>query len=63
MNNAGSYIPGVPTDFAGTSRSNPPDIGAYEFAIDPVVVTSSATAVTYQSATVQGMVNAANYDV
>jgi hypothetical protein len=31
LNNKGVYIPQVPTDITGATRSNPPDIGAYEF--------------------------------
>jgi hypothetical protein len=34
MNNEGVYIPEVPTDYTGKFRSNPCDIGAYEFAVD-----------------------------
>ncbi len=37
MNNAGVYIPEVPTDYTGKYRSNPCDIGAYEFATDQVL--------------------------
>jgi hypothetical protein len=37
MNNKGVYIPFVPTDYTGKLRSNPPDIGAYEFAVDQVL--------------------------
>ncbi|NCA85393.1 MAG: T9SS type A sorting domain-containing protein [Clostridia bacterium] len=31
LNNKGVFMPEVPTDITGASRSNPPDIGAYEF--------------------------------
>lgn len=31
LNNLGVYIPAVPTDITGSTRSNPPDMGAYEF--------------------------------
>ncbi len=37
MNNEGVYIPSVPTDYTGKYRSNPCDIGAYEFATDQVL--------------------------
>jgi hypothetical protein len=37
MNNAGVYIPSVPTDYDGKYRSNPCDMGAYEFAADQVL--------------------------
>jgi len=61
MNNAGSYIPSVPEDIDGTIRSNPPDMGAYEFAPDPVIITTAATSVTLNSATMNGTVNAGNF--
>jgi hypothetical protein len=37
MNNVGVYISAVPADYNGTYRSNPCDIGAYEFAPDQVL--------------------------
>jgi hypothetical protein len=36
MNNKGVYMPSVPTDYTGKIRSNPCDMGAYEFAVDQV---------------------------
>jgi hypothetical protein len=61
MSNAGTYFTAVPTDFAGTMRSNPPDMGAYEFAVDPLVNTTAATALAMNSATLNGTVNASNF--
>jgi len=58
MNNAGIYIQLVPTDYAGTVRSNPPDIGAYEYAADPLVNTTAATAISTTTATLNGTINA-----
>jgi hypothetical protein len=37
MNNEGVYLPEVPIDYKGKFRSNPCDIGAYEFAPDQVL--------------------------
>ena len=36
LDNLGVYISQVPTDITGAMRSNPPDIGAYEFGVPPV---------------------------
>jgi len=58
MNNGGIYIPLVPADFAGTLRSNPPDIGAYEFALKPLAITAAATAITSATATLNANYNA-----
>ncbi len=63
MNNAGIYLPLVPTDIVGTMRSNPPDVGAYEYAPDPMVNTTPATAITGFSATLNGTINASSYTV
>ncbi len=58
LNNAGIYLPAVTTDFNGFIRSNPPDVGAYEFNL-PVnpFNTLAATAVGQTSATLNGEVN------
>lgn len=37
LDNLGVYIPQVPTDVTGATRSNPPDMGAYEFGTAPLV--------------------------
>jgi hypothetical protein len=63
MNNAGIYLPLVPTDIVGTMRSNPPDMGAYEFATDPLVNTTAASAITGYTATLNGTINANNFTV
>ncbi len=36
LDNLGIYISQVPTDITGVNRSNPPDMGAYEFGTQPV---------------------------
>ena len=61
MGNAGSYISYLPTDIIGVTRSNPPDMGAYEFATDPVVTTTAATGMTAAAATLNGSANANNF--
>lgn len=37
LNNLGAYIPQVTVDITGAPRSNPPDMGAYEFGTAPLV--------------------------
>ena len=58
MPHAGVYISTVPTDILGTNRTNPPDIGAYEFTIDPIINTTAATFITNSAATLNGSANA-----
>lgn len=60
MNHSGTYLPSVPTDILGINRTNPPDAGAYEFSVNPVVVTTSATNISPIIATLNGTINAAN---
>lgn len=56
LNNLGTYIPAVPTDYAGATRYNPPDMGAYEFGTIPSawVGTVAATGLTGTGATING---------
>jgi hypothetical protein len=63
LNNAGTNIPAVTTDYAGVTRSNPPDIGAYEFNLTPVIITVAATSVTSTSAVLNGSALANNENV
>ena len=63
MNNAGIYFAALPTDYNGTMRSNPPDMGAYEYALDPLVNTTVAGAITTTTATLNGTINASNFTV
>jgi len=58
MPHAGTYLTAVPTDFTGVNRTNPPDIGAYEFTPSPLITTSSATSVLNNSAILNGIANA-----
>ena len=60
LHDAGIALPLVTVDNAGISRGNPPDIGAYEFPLAPVVITNPATIVTTLSAVLNGSVNANN---
>ncbi|MCX6247914.1 MAG: hypothetical protein NTW10_09285, partial [Bacteroidetes bacterium] len=57
LNNAGTTIPGITTDFAGVTRTSPPDIGAYEFSLTPTVTTTAATVITGTGATLNGIAN------
>lgn len=63
LNNTGTYLTQVPTDFTGAMRTNPPDFGAYNFGNDPVVNTTAATAITGSTATLNGTINAATLTV
>jgi hypothetical protein len=63
MPKAGTYIPTLPTDFAGVIRTNPPDMGAYEFSPTPVVTTTAATNILPHSATLNGTINPTSLDV
>ncbi|MCX6245093.1 MAG: T9SS type A sorting domain-containing protein [Bacteroidetes bacterium] len=59
----GVYIALVPVDITGAGRTNPPDMGAYEFSANQIVTTSAATAILGTSATLNGTINASNATV
>jgi len=59
----GVFLPTVPADFAGTSRTDPPDMGAYQFSANQAVVTVAATAITTTTATLNGTINASSATV
>ena len=63
MSKAGVYIPSLPTDYAGITRTNPPDIGAYEFSTVPTISTLAASGFTYSGATLNGNGNPAGFNV
>lgn len=58
LDNLGYYLAEVPADHTGTMRTNPPDMGAYEFGTNPVVTTVGATGVTCGEAIFSGVINA-----
>lgn len=58
IDNQGTYLSNVTVDFAGVLRTNPPDIGAYEFGINPAVVTLDATGLYCAGGTLNGTINA-----
>jgi trimeric autotransporter adhesin len=58
LNNLGTYLPTVTTDITGALRTNPPDMGAYEFGLDPIVNTTAASAILSATATINGTINA-----
>ncbi len=60
---AGVYIALVPVDITGAGRTNPPDIGAYQFSTNPVVTTIAATVIGLTVATLNGTINANNSTV
>lgn len=59
----GLFLASVPVDFTGAGRTNPPDIGAYQFSANPAVVTTAASGITLISATINGTINANNATV
>lgn len=54
MNKAGAYIATVPADITGLLRTNPPDMGAYEFAYGMSAQTNNATGISNGNATLNG---------
>jgi hypothetical protein len=58
LDNLGFYLTSVPTDYTGVNRTNPPDMGAYEFGTNPEVATLGATLVDCSGGTVIGTINA-----
>ena len=60
LNNTGVFIPAVTTDYAGAIRTNPPDIGAYQFSLSSEVVTVAASGITGATATLNGTINSNN---
>ncbi len=62
MPKAGIYISTLPTDYAGVTRTNPPDIGAYEFSAVPVLTTTAASGILANSATLNGTINPNGFD-
>ncbi len=58
MPHAGQYIPTLTTDIIDASRTNPCDMGAYEFSADPTVTTTSVSGITNSKATFTGTANA-----
>ena len=61
MNNSGVAVPAVTTDYTGATRTNPPDIGAFEYSLAITDInTLAATAITKNSATLNGNINTNN---
>jgi trimeric autotransporter adhesin len=61
LNNTGIYLAAVPNDFNGISRTNPPDIGAYEYTLPVASInTLDATAIGETTATLNGNINTSN---
>ena len=58
LDNAGIYLTAVQQDITGANRTNPPDMGAYEFGTNPTVATAAATTVNCGGATLNGTINA-----
>ncbi|MBW6460747.1 MAG: T9SS type A sorting domain-containing protein, partial [Bacteroidales bacterium] len=58
LNNIGVYLPSVPKDITGIYRTNPPDMGAYEFGVNPDVTTMNASGISCEGAILNGTINA-----
>ncbi|MBE0649110.1 MAG: T9SS type A sorting domain-containing protein [Bacteroidales bacterium] len=58
LDNLGIYMPAITTDFNNTTRTNPPDMGAIEFGINPAVITTAASVISSTTATLNGTINA-----
>jgi hypothetical protein len=58
LDNQGVFISAVPLDFTGISRTNPPDMGAYEFGTNPTLNTLAATGIDCYGGTLNGTINA-----
>jgi trimeric autotransporter adhesin len=58
FNNLGTYMAAFPADYSNVSRTNPPDMGAFEFGTNPTLSTSAASGVTCDAATLNGSLNA-----
>jgi hypothetical protein len=64
LNNQGVSVPGISTDLEGVIRTDPPDIGAYEFSLNSVVETGlTPLTISTVSATLQGTVDPRNETV
>ncbi len=63
MIRSGLYISTCPADILGVVRTNPPDVGAYEYSVNPVVATTAATGIVSNGATLNGTINAENLTV
>lgn len=63
MGHLGQYLALVPTDFSGVNRTNPPDLGVYEYTNDPLATTLSATGITSTGATLGGSTNPSGFNV
>jgi hypothetical protein len=60
---AGVYVALVTVDITGVGRTNPPDIGAYQFSANPTATSNAATGVTSTTATLNGSITANNATV
>jgi hypothetical protein len=57
IDNTGLYLLTLPEDISGFSRTNPPDMGALEFGINPVAISLAATDVNCETITFNGIIN------
>jgi hypothetical protein len=60
LGKAGITVSSITDDYAGTLRTNPPDIGAYQFSANPIVTTMAASGYMCTIATLNGTINPNN---
>jgi len=58
LDNVGFYLTFVPADYSGVLRTNPPDMGAYEFGINPEIFTLAPTGVNCAGGVLNGSIMA-----
>jgi len=58
LDNLGQYLATVLKDISGITRTNPPDMGAYEFGTNPAIATAAASVINCGGATLNGTINA-----
>jgi hypothetical protein len=61
LNNAGLYQSSVPMDYNLVMRTSPPDIGAIEFGVNPIVTTTPVSNLACGNVTLNGTVNASGF--
>jgi len=58
IDNKGYYLMFLPKDIDGIARTNPPDMGSFEFGTNPDVISLDPTGVNCENGTLNGTINA-----
>jgi trimeric autotransporter adhesin len=58
LDNKGFYMSVLPADLSGVQRTDPPDMGAFEFGINPDIITLSASRISCEDGTLNGTADA-----